>query len=1007
MTLQSQQLDIMLAAGVNTKFDAKLMPMGNNAVVQNGRFLKEGAIQKIESGAAVGPNYSGTALRMERPDGVFVHNGIAYIESLFEDSNAGTATQSKRALGIYDPDDDRVEFEGYDETTVRAPWAPACYSRVARFSQAESDLTKVNVVSVNGHTARMWYMTTDFARAFIEIVEDATGRLVYSNSRLYSATTDFKPIVFLETGDEALGWIYNTGSSLQWAIYNTVTGAVTTAGPAILPASSLWDVAARAGTDRVDIYYHESGGGQIYHAACSAGGTITEAAALLHAETPKRVFSVTRCRTPALQRHVLTWQSNSSSRPRYSVLTANSTTAVSVLYGPRDAGTTTTNIERITGVIEGVSISWVQVFVEYATAAGVPNTIVAHRHAAGTGASDRPPRQLYHASIAGKALDDNGGVYLWIASTQSLQRTYYLMTAGAHFVTAGLTLEWTVVAKALGGRAGQIAATNVISELADHGSGLFGIGGRRQVRLVSDGDILEQSVEVQVKLFGRAKQSLPISGALVRTGAFPGLFTSCYRPLGPFEVPETFTLTEDVAGSIAAGTYNYKLVVEYQTEDGRLWRSMPSPATAITVVGPNATVDIAFYPPAPLLERQLWEVRVYAYRTQAGGSIYYKTDANVQWRNTGGTLALTDSLSDASLADNEVLYTTGGVLENVSPPPTESMVIANGRAWLVPSDNPFEVWASKPLADNVGIEFSDELVKPLNLERPVTAVAHMDGRLLLFTDAGVYVMVASAPDATGNGSFGETEQIAKGSGCVDPNAIVRATDAVYFQSTAGIRAVDRSLQESYIGAAVEDFNDETVLKVIDRSDTDEIWFLTDGYRFLIYNTYFKRWSYTSVFGTLASTPSDVEFFDDLFIAPSPTDTIGYLFIQRASTYAWEFRIETPWLSFGQFEALKRVRLATFLGEYRAPHTLTIDVYVDWDTGTVAQTITKILDGSAYTAGDVLELRGHLARQKCRAIKFAIYDASRSGTEESFKPSILSLEFGMKNAGVKLPASLTV
>jgi len=991
-------IEIPLAVGVNNKIVDKLLPKGFNAVVENGYFDKDGAVRKLLAGVVVGPFYNGSgSLRGEFFDTAMEHRGNVYLEGLWD---AGDST-AKRAVGTYDPDSDRLEFVGYDQTYNNTQWAPAARTVVEKISKGTTDVAQVQTASVNGYTTKVWHLTADFGTAYLRVTEDATGRVVYEQSKIN--TTEFKPVVFEETGNESLGWIFSTGSVIQWQVFNTVTLGTSSGQALVLPTSALWDVAWRSGSDYLDIYYFNGAAGEIYHIGVRVDGTVLQADASLHAEQPKNVLSVAR--VSAQSRHILTWQSNSSSRPRYSVIGASGLNDVSVSFGPRDVSTDTANVVRITGGGEGTAFT--QVAVEYAAAGGVPNYIFCMRHTTSSGASTRPPRSLYHATIVAKMFDDNRAIYLPIASTQSLQETYYLVVNGEHLRTGSTAISWSVAAKALGDAAGELASVGEMSEIANHATGLYGFGGRRRMRLISDGQIIEQAVEVRYQTHGRAKRSTNFGRSLLRTGGYLGVFDGFYLPMGPFETQGEFALTgAGTGGSMSDGTYNYKLVAEFQTQDGRIYRSRPSAAQAITLSGGGAlqSVDIDFYVPPVLIERQNYGIEIYAYRTTDGGSVYFNTGNSVKWRDdAAGTLTLTDTVDDTDLADNELLYTEGGFLENVSPPPSDSMVKANGRLWVLSSDERSSLWVSKPIADNVGVSFAAELVKPLGFD--AVAIEHMDGRIIVFEEEAIHTMPAIAPNDTGSGAFGPLTEIARGVGCVDSNSIHRSSDGIYFKSNDGIRLLDRSNQVLFIGAPVEDFDSFNVLKIEEPHDRGEIWFLTDEHRFLIYNTEFKRWSYSAALTGLAASPVDVIFFGgNRYIAPQHSSINGYVLIQSPTDHTGVQLLKTPWLRIQAISQLQRVFRAAILGEWRSAHTLTVDVYVDWDETTPIQTVT--LDASSgYTLGDVEQIRISMARQRLQVVRFAIYDADLAGTKEGFRPSMLVLETAGKR-GIKLDAAIS-
>jgi hypothetical protein len=102
---------------------------------------------------------------------------------------------------------------------------------------------------------------------------------------------------------------------------------------------------------------------------------------------------------------------------------------------------------------------------------------------------------------------------------------------------------------------------------------------------------------------------------------------------------------------------------------------------------------------------------------------------------------------------------------------------------------------------------------------------------------------------------------------------------------------------------------------------------------------------------------------------------------------------------------ERVLKVAFMGEWRSPHTLTIEIYTDFNEKTPYDVVT--MDNSTgYSIGDPLTFRHHIGL-KIKAIKFRIYDTNQSGTGESFKASQLALEYRIKTGLRALPAAKTI
>ena len=110
------------------------------------------------------------------------------------------------------------------------------------------------------------------------------------------------------------------------------------------------------------------------------------------------------------------------------------------------------------------------------------------------------------------------------------------------------------------------------------------------------------------------------------------------------------------------------------------------------------------------------------------------------------------------------------------------------------------------------------------------------------------------------------------------------------------------------------------------------------------------------------------------------------------------KIKTAWINLAGIQSYQRVYGFHILGESIDKHTLTVNVYYDYDTSTIVDAYTF----STTSATDaVLQFKGHLSKQKCQAIQFEVVDADNSGTtDEGYTLTEIALELGLKEDGYK-------
>src|SRR5208283_5242873 len=86
---------------------------------------------------------------------------------------------------------------------------------------------------------------------------------------------------------------------------------------------------------------------------------------------------------------------------------------------------------------------------------------------------------------------------------------------------------------------------------------------------------------------------------------------------------------------------------------------------------------------------------------------------------------------------------------------------------------------------------------------PITALAPMDGNLVIFKKNAIYYINGTGPDNTGaNSQYSQPLFISSTVGCINTNSIVFTDSGLIFQSDKGLWLLGRNLSVQYIGAAV-------------------------------------------------------------------------------------------------------------------------------------------------------------------------------------------------------------
>lgn len=280
---------------------------------------------------------------------------------------------------------------------------------------------------------------------------------------------------------------------------------------------------------------------------------------------------------------------------------------------------------------------------------------------------------------------------------------------------------------------------------------------------------------------------------------------------------------DNVAGGVLeAKTYNYIAVYRHVSRSGavsyskvsnvrsvasaanrRTWIVVPLPSVtakndSFDSIGPSVVVDL--------------------FRTQGNGTNYYlcaTSEVNpgkVQAMSiTNGYAMVRDDASDASLvANGAFMYRQpGGISPALDrfPPPGGSTVMCAHKDRLFYADSYGQrVFYSSFMVDGEAPWFNSQLsfLVPGG-SGPITGLCSMDGRLLIFKRDSVFVVDGDGPPENGgNGSeFTPPSKLSAPYGALDQRSIVLTPRGVCFVSQRGLELMDRSLNQLWIGEAVQ------------------------------------------------------------------------------------------------------------------------------------------------------------------------------------------------------------
>ncbi len=471
-------------------------------------------------------------------------------------------------------------------------------------------------------------------------------------------------------------------------------------------------------------------------------------------------------------------------------------------------------------------------------------------------------------------------------------------------------------------------------------------------------------------------------------------------------------------GNMASQQYYYQVVYEWTDAQGNIFRSAPSiPVSVTTTSGHTST--LLTIPTARLTYKS--GVKIVIYRWSVAQQSYYQvTSLTNPLMNdaTVNSVTFIDYKSDAQILGNSLIYTTGGVVENIAPPSCTALTLFDDRQWLIDAEDPNLLWNSKQVIEGTPVEFSDlftTFVAPTTGAQgstgPMKCIFPMDDKLIIFKKNAIYWINGSGPDNTGSGStYSQPIFITSAVGCSNQNSIVMTDAGLMFQSDKGIWMLTRGAQqEVYIGAPVEAFNSATVNSAVAIPGTTQVRFTLDTGVTLMYDYFYGQW------GTFIGVPAvSSTLYNNLHTYIS-SQGIAYqetpgIYLDNGNPVLLQFT--TSWLNLAGISGYERVYDVLMTGSYMSPHKIQVQIGYDYGPATQQSIINPTNFTGVYGSdqlygqttpyggpGVLEEWKIGMQRQKCASFQISmqeVFNPDFGGVSGAgFTLSTLNCVVGMK------------
>lgn len=627
------------------------------------------------------------------------------------------------------------------------------------------------------------------------------------------------------------------------------------------------------------------------------------------------------------------------------------------------------------------------------------------------GVVDSPVVFARSVGLGSKVFVYNGANYLLVLHDSPLQSTYFLMDSAANIVSK--------ISEGLGGAhitAGSLPKVNQISDISFHivsqiKGKISGDNGTFYSLLGANSTEFD-FLPTEAHSTGLLANNLHISGGILQV--YDGAVVVEH---GFHVYPELITqsATATTGGNMTDGNRGYMAIYKWTDNFGQDEFSAPSPLLEVVLSGGTSTQTASIRVPTLRLTNKK-NVVIELYRTEDDGEIFYKVSSNSAptFNDTSvDSVVIVDTISDAALISRELIYTTGGVLENIAAPSARNVGTYKTRIILVGLEDENKLVYSKNRLDGGPVEFNDtQFILLKSTGGKLVATKEMDEKLIIFKEDAIFYISGNGPNNLGaQDDFTDPELIPTDVGCIDRDSIVLTPQGIFFKSRKGIYLLNRSTEVSYIGADVEAFNSAQITSAVLFPEQNQLRFTTSDSDCLVYNYYLGIWSTFTNHSGLAS----VLIGDDYYYLR----VNGQIYKQDPTSYSdngttIKRLIETSWLSVSP-QGFQRVYKAFILGDYQSPHMMSFKVAYDFIEAFTQEKIinpSDFIDATAFGDyspygfpyddpehpfggdGNVYQVRIDLEQQRCQSIKFRLEDIQEiTGAGSSL--SSLVLEMGAK------------
>lgn len=506
---------------------------------------------------------------------------------------------------------------------------------------------------------------------------------------------------------------------------------------------------------------------------------------------------------------------------------------------------------------------------------------------------------------------------------------------------------------------------------------------------------------------------------------------------------DTFVFNGNLVSEVGSvyNTFYYQVIYRWTDNQGNVYRSAPSIPVSFTASADDAyTYAVLNIPTLRLTYKIANPLVIEVYRWSTANQVYYLTSSiTVPIVNSTTTdyVTFVDVNSDTSIIGNEIIYTTGGVVEDINSPASNIITLFDTRAWKVDAEDPNLLWYSKQIIEAVPVEWSDLFtyyvapnVGTSQNTGGVGAMAPMDDKLILFKQKGnvICFLNGTGPDNTGaNSQYPATPySIVSPVTCNNQASVVLTPSGLMFQASqgSGIWLLDRSLNVTYIGKDVESYNGSIVTSAVNVPGTTQIRFSLNTGEVLVYDYFFGQWD---TFNQQSVTPTIISacVYEELH---TYLNSNGQVYQESPGEYLDGtnpvlMQFTTGPIYLNGVSGYQRAVALVLTGSYLSPTQLVVQIAFNFGSYTQQYIITPTNATGVYGSdaiygqtsplggpGPLMQWRIPLEMQLCQSFQISaqeVYDPSiGQPAGAGFTLSNINCEILVKSGRRPLPAAQT-